>query len=266
MYSFGVDIAITFATEVSSRSSSVTCRFFDRAKDYARYRPGYPDAAIDAILEGLPTACTVADIAAGTGILSRLLADRGAQVLAVEPNAAMRAAAAPHPNVHWSVGTAEATGLSDASVDLVTIAQAFHWVDVGPTLREFARILRPDGRLAILWNRRSREDPFTLGYREVLEAMDAEAPAERSQFDPGVVDAAGPFRDMRRLEFINAHPLTEEQLLGRARSTSTVPLSGPRSEQILALLRDLHARHRSADGMVKMIYRTEVFLWTGNVA
>jgi SAM-dependent methyltransferase len=238
-----------------------TRRFHDRAKDYARYRPGYPADAVDALLQGLPRECTVADVGAGTGILSRLLAARGAYVLAVEPNAAMRAAATPHPDVQWSDGTAEATGLSNASVDLVTVAQAFHWVDVPPTVREFARILRPHGRLAILWNRRSREDPFTLGYRAVLEDMDAEAPAERSQFDPAVVIAADRFHSLRKLEFVNAQRLTEEQLLGRARSTSTVPLTGLRSERILDMLRDLHARHRGADGMAEMVYRTEVFLW-----
>ncbi|HYM25450.1 MAG TPA: class I SAM-dependent methyltransferase [Vicinamibacterales bacterium] len=238
-----------------------TCRFFNRAGDYARYRPGYPGAAIDAVLEGLPEACTVADVAAGTGILSRLVAARGARVLAVEPNAAMRAAAAPHPGVVWSDGTAEATGLPDGSVDLVTVAQAFHWLDVAPTLREFARILRPAGRLAIVWNRRSRVHPFTLGYRGVLEAMGAEAPAERSRFDPAVVTGVT-FRDLRQQEFVNAQRLTEEQLLGRARSTSTVPLTGPDSERILAMLRDLHARHRGDDGTVEMVYRTELFLWT----
>jgi SAM-dependent methyltransferase len=252
----------THASDKGSGSDDhPTCRFHDRAEDYARYRPGYPAGAIDALLDALPWGCAAADVGAGTGILSRLLAGRGARVLAVEPNAAMRAAATPHPNVRWSDGTAEATGLSDASVELVTMAQAFHWVDVRPSLLEFARILRPNGRLAILWNRRSREHPFTLGYRAVLEAMDAEAPAERSQFDPAVVTTAGPFHDPRTLEFFNAQRLTEEQLLGRARSTSTVPLAGPRSERILALLRDLHARHRGEDGTVEMVYRTEVFLW-----
>lgn len=239
-----------------------TCRFHDRAEDYARYRPGYPDAAVDALLDGLPRPCTVADVGAGTGILSRLLAARGAHVLAVEPNAAMRAAAAPHPDVRWSEGTAEATGLSDASVDLVTMAQAFHWVEVVPTLREFARILRPHGRLAIVWNRRSRDDPFTLGYRAALQAMDAEAPPERSHFVPALVASAGGFDGLRQLEFVNAQRLSEEQLLGRARSTSTVPLTGPRSEQLLVMLRDLHARYRGADGTAEMVYRTEVFLWT----
>ena len=70
----------------------------------------------------------IVDVTAGTGILSRLLADRGARVLAVEPNAAMRDAAAPHPRVQWSEGTAEATGLPDAAVDMVTVAQAFETV------------------------------------------------------------------------------------------------------------------------------------------
>ena len=239
-----------------------TRRFHDRAEDYARYRPGYPVEAVDALLQRLPTGCTVADVGAGTGILSRLLANRGAHVLAVEPNASMRAAAAPHADVRWSEGTAEATGLPDASVDLVTVAQAFHWVDVPATLREFARVLRPHGRLAILWNRRSREDPFTLGYRRVLEVMDAEAPAERAHFDPAVVTTAGDFHDLRQLAFVNRHRLTEEELLGRTRSTSTVPLTGPRSERIFAMLRDLHAQYRGADGTAAMIYRTEVFLWT----
>ena len=240
-----------------------TRRFHDRAEDYARYRPGYPADAVDALLQRLRTGCTVADVGAGTGILSRLLAERGAHVLAVEPNSSMRAAATPHANVQWSEGTAEETGLPDASVDLVTMAQAFHWVDVRAAPREFARILRPQGRLAILWNRRSREDPFTLGYRRVLENMDAEAPAERSQFDPAMVTAADGFHDLRKLELYNVQRLTEVELLGRARSTSTVPLTGPRAERILALLRDLHARYREdANGTAKMVYRTEVFMWT----
>jgi SAM-dependent methyltransferase len=238
-------------------------RFHDRAEDYARYRPGYPAPAVDALLTGLAPLVerTAADVGAGTGILSRLLADRGVRVLAVEPNASMRGAAVAHEHVRWVDGTAEATGLPDRSVDLVTVAQAFHWFDVPPTLREFARILEPGGRLAILWNRRSRTDPFTLGYRAVLEAMDAEAPAERSRFDPAVVTGSGRFRDLRTLRFPNAHELSEADLLGRALSTSTVPKSGPRSEQIQALLRELHARHRGAGGSVTMVYETEVFQW-----
>ena len=88
-----------------------TGRFRDRAADYAAARPSYPAAALDALLEGLgaPAALVVADVGAGTGIAARLVAERGARVLAVEPNAAMRAAAEPHPRVlmGYSFGKAQ---------------------------------------------------------------------------------------------------------------------------------------------------------------
>ena len=240
-----------------------TRRFDDRADEYARFRPGYPAAAVDAILAGLapPAELAIADVGAGTGILSRLLAERGAQVVAVEPNRAMRDAAAPHPRVRFVDGTAEATGLPFAAHDLVTVAQAFHWFDPVLAVQELARVLRTGGRLAILWNHRSRTDPFTRGYREALEACDAEAPAERSVFDPDTIAAHGPFAGAHTLWFEHAQALTEAELLGRALSTSTVPRSGPRLEHLLGLLRALHARHRDDSGRATMVYRTELHLW-----
>ncbi|MCA8977853.1 MAG: methyltransferase domain-containing protein [Planctomycetes bacterium] len=240
-----------------------THRFSDRAADYARCRPGYPGAAIDAMLEGLPepTGLRAADIAAGTGLLSRALGDRGLTVVAVEPNAAMRAAARPHPNVTFVAGTAAATGLPAEAFDLVTVAQAFHWFGNATALAEFHRVLRPGGRLAILWNRRRRDDPFTLGYREALAAIDAEPPAERGRFDPAVVAADGLFAGLRTFAFGNPHPLSLELLIGLAMSTSTVPQSGAATDSLLATLRDLHVRHQGSDGYVTMRYRTDVFLW-----
>ncbi|HEX6810799.1 MAG TPA: methyltransferase domain-containing protein [Planctomycetota bacterium] len=240
-----------------------TRRFSDRAEDYARYRPGYPAEAIDAILAGLrpPSQLVVVDVGAGTGISTRLLADRGPRVLAVEPNAAMRAAAAAHPRVTWVDGTAEATRLPAAAHDVAVVAQAFHWFDAPVAVRELHRILRQPGRLSVLWNRRSREDAFTLGYCMALEAIDGEAPAERNVFDPGVVTSTGLFTNPRTLTFHNAHALTEHELIGRAMSTSTVPRSGPRTEELLRLLHALHGRHRGADGRATMVYRTEVHLW-----
>src|SRR5689334_17665803 len=104
-----------------------TGRFSDRAGDYARFRPTYPAAAIDAVLDGLTPPITAADVGAGTGISATLLADRGVRVFAIEPNAAMRASAAPNPLVEWREGSAERTSLADHSVDLVLCAQAFHW-------------------------------------------------------------------------------------------------------------------------------------------
>ena len=141
-------------------------RFSDRAADYAKYRPSYPDEAIAILLEGLgnPSQLLAADIGAGTGISSPLLAQRGVRVIAIEPNEAMREAASPHPLVEFQDGAAEATNLPDTSVDLVTCFQAFHWFNPEPTLEVFHRILKPTGRLAVVWNDRDRNNELTQSY------------------------------------------------------------------------------------------------------
>src|SRR5262245_17027369 len=127
-------------------------RFSDRASDYVRYRPTYPDEAIDAVLAGLGPSerLVAADIGAGTGISARLLGDRGVRVIAVEPGDGMRGAAASHPKVTWLAGAAEATGLRSQVVDLVLCAQSFHWFRGADALSEFARVLKPGRRLAIV--------------------------------------------------------------------------------------------------------------------
>ncbi|HEY9648403.1 MAG TPA: class I SAM-dependent methyltransferase, partial [Chroococcidiopsis sp.] len=145
-------------------------RFSNRADDYAKYRPSYPAEAIAAMLAGLGESgnLPVADVGAGTGISSRLLAAQGANVWAIEPNAAMREAAIAHPAVEFCAATAEATGLPDQSVQLVTCCQAFHWFEPVATLAEFQRILQPHGRVALMWNERDLSDPFTHGYTEAI--------------------------------------------------------------------------------------------------
>lgn len=239
-----------------------TGRFGDRARDYVKYRPSYPDAAIDAVLDGLapPATLRAADIGAGTGISARLLAERGVHVVAVEPNAPMRDAAAPHANVTFHAGTAEATGLADAAFDLVLCAQAFHWFRAGAALAEFRRILRDGARLSLMWNRRSQTDPFTVGYRDALLAVSGESAAERMEFDPAVVASSGVFSTPSRRSFPNAQRLDLAGLIGRAQSASYVPKHGPNAERLLELLRALHARHAGADGHVTLVHETEIYL------
>ncbi len=242
--------------------SDPTRRFSDRADDYAKHRPSYPAAAIDAILDrlGPGAALAAADVGAGTGISARLLADRGVRVLAVEPNAAMREAGARHRNLEWRDGTAEATGLPTAGVDLVLCAQAFHWFDPARALREFQRILRRGGRLAIMWNRRDHGDPFTAGYRQAILDIGGEAPAEQFEFDPGIVTAAGGFTEVRRFSTPNRQRLTRDGLLGRAMSASYVPKAGPGHRELVRRLGELHARHADAEGCATLVYATVVFL------
>ncbi|MBW4477344.1 MAG: class I SAM-dependent methyltransferase [Tolypothrix brevis GSE-NOS-MK-07-07A] len=237
-------------------------RFSDRAADYVNYRPSYPAAAIDIILEGLapPTQLLAADIGAGTGISSRLLGKRGVRVIAVEPNAAMKEAAEPSPEVEFRDGTAEVTNLPDASVDLVTCFQAFHWFNPEPTLLEFHRILKPSGRLAVVWNNRDHEDTFTAEYTQIVRAAShGERVDERMKFvDPLLV--CPHFVNLREYIFVYRQELDLTGLIGRSMSYSSVPRSGPMQQQLVAGLRDLYQRFANERGFVYIVHSTSVHI------
>lgn len=237
-------------------------RFTNRARDYAHYRPDYPREAFAAMIAGLgaPHVLLAADVGAGTGIASRQLAASGPRVIAIEPNAAMRAAAAHHARVSWQQGSAEATGLPDASVDLVLAAQAFHWFRQPEALAEFQRVLRFQGRLALLWNNRDHADPLTRGYIEAIHAVGGEHPAEQRAFDPDVIHGVGRFTPARVLTFPHAQRLDLEGLIGRASSASYVPREGDRLAELRERLRAVFERHRGPDGAVAMRYVTHLYL------
>ena len=239
-----------------------TGRFSDRAEDYRRFRPDYPAAALDAILAGAgdPARLVAADVGAGTGISAHQLAARGVRVIALEPNAAMRAAALPHDRIEWRDGAAEATGLAVGSVGLVLCAQAFHWFRAREAVAEFHRVLAPGGRLALMWNSRDRQDPLTRGYVEAIHAVGGEHPAELRPFDRDVIAADGLFTPVRELRFPHHQILDREGLIGRATSASYVPRDGDRLARLRALLTTLWERERDARGLVTMRYVTEVFL------
>lgn len=239
-----------------------TTRFTQRAADYARYRPTYPPEAVDAILGGLgsrPT-ITVADIGAGTGISSRWIAGAGVRVIAIEPNASMRQVSLPHPLVEWRDARAEATGLPDASVDVVLSAQAFHWFNPTEALAEFARILRPRGRFALVWNEGDRSDPLTAAYYEAVAAAAGDAPVLKVRGVSREFWDTPLFREQRELTFSHKQVLTEDGLVGRALSASYVPREGPRAEQLMAALRAAFHRHAAGCPTISLVYITRLFL------
>ena len=138
------------------------------AAAYERGRPGYPPAAVDFLATRLRLSPgrTVVDLAAGTGKLTRPLLATGAEVIAVEPVAEMRATL---PAGARAVdGTAEAMPLDAGSADAVTVAQAFHWFDGEAALAEIHRVLRPGSSLALVWNRRRMDDPVNQAIEELL--------------------------------------------------------------------------------------------------
>jgi SAM-dependent methyltransferase len=120
-------------------------------EDYERGRPGYPEQVVD--LAELAPLATALELAAGTGKFTRQLVSRIAHVVAVEPDPGMRRLlVAGCPGVETIDGTAEQIPLADDAVDAVFVAQAFHWFDNEPALREIARVLRPGGALVVMWN------------------------------------------------------------------------------------------------------------------
>jgi SAM-dependent methyltransferase len=237
--------------------------FDRRATDYVKYRPSYPAAAIDAILAGLgvPSTLTAADIGAGTGIASRLLAERGAKIISIEPNAAMRAAAAPHPLIDSRNASAEQTNLPDESVDLVTCFQAFHWFKPQPTLQEFHRILKPSGRLALIWNDWVADSNFFAQFGEIIrKAVPNPVPGGKQRGAINPLWSSPNFIRVRPYKFMHAHELDLPGLIGYAQSKSSVPREGPAQQQLILDLQELHARWADRQGIVSLHYCASVYL------
>ena len=240
-------------------------RFSDRVKDYVKYRPNYPVLAIDQILEGLasPSELVAADIGAGTGISSRQLAERGVNIIAIEPNAAMRDAGRETTSsslIEWRDGTAETTNLSDASVDLITCFQAFHWFDPEPTLLEFRRILKDSGRLAIIWNNRNRNDEFTAEYSRIIRAASKNHPAESRMKTSEPLKVTPHFVNFREHTFVHKQDLDLTGLIGRAKSSSYLPNEGKAYEQLLSDLEYLFQKFSDEQDYVSLIYSTSVHI------
>jgi SAM-dependent methyltransferase len=227
---------------------------FARSADaYERGRPGYPDAALDWLAERLGGR-RVVDLAAGTGKLSRPLADRGFEVVAVEPVAEMRALLVRDHRVTVLDGTAEAIPLGGGSVDAVTVAQAFHWFDGPRALAEIHRVLRPGGVLALVFNRRRSEDEIHQRIDALLTPHRGDTPAHASDGWRGSLETSELFEAVAAAEFDNAQFLDGDGLVDRFGSVSFV------ASMDEAARATLHAAVRAlADGAsVTLRYRTDV--------
>ncbi len=252
---------------MNENSTDPTRRFTSRVADYVRWRPSYPAEVVQCLADetGLPAGSLVADVGAGTGIFSKLLLDAGYRVQAVEPNAAMRDAAEDmlHEVAGFQAidGTAEQTTLPDQSVDLVTAAQAFHWFDLSATRTEFQRILRPPGRVALIWNsRRLSGSSFLAGYEQLLLEFGTDYGRVRHEnVDDNRLQQffQAPYR---KVEFLQEQVLDLEGYLGRLRSSSYVPgPEHPRFTDFIAAAQQLFTKCEKA-GTVTIAYDVQVII------
>jgi SAM-dependent methyltransferase len=245
-------------------ATNSTSRFSDRVENYVRYRPGYPTEALEVLKNdcGLTPAHVVADIAYGTGLWTQLLLENGNRVFGVEPNTEMRAAGerllARFPAFTSMAGTAEATTLPEESVDFVTAAQAAHWFDRARARREFERILRPGGWLALLWNERLIETtPFLRDYEQLLLTFGTDYEEVRHE-RTGVNEFFDPLRFEQRL-FPNIQEFDYSGIEGRLLSSSYVPAPGDaKYEPMLRDLRKIFNAHAVND-RAKFEYQTRVY-------
>src|SRR5580700_9386707 len=245
-----------------------TRRFSSRVGNYVRYRPAYPAAVVDLLMNecGLNSASVVADIAFGTGIFTRILLEDGnaGRVFGVEPNAEMRKAGEEflraYPNFTSVEGTAEATTLADHSVDLVTAAQAAHWFDREKARREFIRICRPGGWTVLLWNeRRTGSTPFLLAYEQLVVEYGTDYRDVRSERTTEQIETFfAPSRfEVRTFDYHQDfhYPALEGRLLS---SSYTPQASDARYAPMLRELRRVFDAHQVQD-RVTFEYDTRVY-------
>ena len=227
--------------------------FADVAGAYERGRPGYPEEAVRWLVGDEPR--DVVDVGAGTGKLTRVLLAHGHRVVAVEPLDEMRAQLVEAvPDVRAVAGSAEAMPLPDASADIVTSAQAFHWFDHARALPEIARVLRPGGRLALVWNSRDDRDPWMAR----VSAIIGNETVQETDVIP-VLDASGLFGPVERVSFSFEQVLDREGLLDLVLSRSYLAkLSPPDREPVLDAVGALYDETASSDG-VRLAYVTECF-------
>jgi ubiquinone/menaquinone biosynthesis C-methylase UbiE len=241
-------------------------RFTTRVESYRKFRPGYPAAVVEVLARecGLSADDTVADVAAGTGILTELFLTEGYPVVAVEPNAAMREACAAleasYPKLRCIEGSAEEMGLAEDSVALITVAQAMHWFDLGRTRQEFVRVLRPGGCCAVIYNHRRMEgDAFHDDYEQILREFGSDYAAVQGKH-LGPEKIAGFFAPSpsNTASFANHQDFTLEGLMGRVLSSSYMPQPGDeRYPEMESAVEELFAQHQQ-DGHVRMEYETVV--------
>lgn len=237
--------------------------FNGKADNYARFRPSYPDAVIDFLYNNAK--CEhVADVGAGTGIFTQCLTRKPWKITAIEPNLDMRLAFTNLlPDIPCLPNTAENTGLPDASVGLVTVAQAFHWLDENAFKLECLRILKPHGYIAIIWNT-SKKSPISDARDNVTKVFcsifrDGHV-GKRSQQEGDNFLRTQFFKNVTVFSCTHSRSLNEQQFIGEtlSRSYALFP-DNPDFNRFVSELRTAF-RNSAINGIATEVYDATAYL------
>jgi SAM-dependent methyltransferase len=241
-------------------------RFTSRVETYAKYRPGYPAEIVDLLRRecNLTPDSIVADIGSGTGKLTELFLANGNVVFGVEPNASMRQVAEnifeDQPNFRSVDGSAESTTLPDASVDVITAGQAFHWFDAAKTRDEWVRVLKFGGWAALVWNaRKLQTTPFLHDYEEMMLEFGTDYKDVRHENTEATIGEFFAPDKFGSGSFPNAQVFDFDGLQGRVRSSSYTPEPDhPKFDPMMERLKTIFDKHQK-NGYVNFDYDTKVF-------
>lgn len=239
----------------------------DASSAYEQARPSYPAEAVAYIVGrgGIGPGRRVLDLAAGTGKLTRLLVPSGAEIVAVEPMAAMREQLrATVPSVEVRDGTAEDLPVADSSVDAVTAAQAFHWFEPQVALAQIHRVLRPGGHLFLLWNARDRGVDWVARYGDLLLDRDLDRPYD-SYYDVdygAAIASAGGFSPAEAWSHAWEQPFDADLLLARTESVSVVgAMPASQRAAVLDRVRHLTQTHPDLAGKATFPFPYTTLIW-----
>lgn len=238
-------------------------RFSSRVDNYVKYRPSYPQLAINYLFEnGITNNSTVGDIASGTGILSKLLIEKVNTLYCIEPNTPMREYCdkqlSSYNNYISINASAEKTTLKDNSLDALTVAQAFHWFDMEKCKLEFNRVLKPNSKIFLIWNNRLKNTSFLIKYDQLLKDLSNDYNKVNHQ---NIKDSDFDYffdNKWEKISFDNYQVFNFEQFLGRVESSSYTPEKKDVNYSVFyKAIKELFD-DESNNGVVNFNYKTEI--------
>ena len=237
---------------MTARIHEAAAGFGSVVNEYERRRPDYPAEAVDRLIQEIEAqrGASVLDLGAGTGKLTRMLAITGVRLVAVEPVEAMRQRlAVVLPDIPVLAGLAAALPLADGTFDAVVCAQAFHWFADEASLAEIQRVLKPRGRLAMLWNTRDVTVPWVSDLGEILDPLQAAIPQETTGEWRRPFSSTDLFGPLHQLRFPHSQTLDADGLVERYASASYVArLPEPERSDVLERVRHLAETHPDLAG------------------